>query len=542
MERTVKIYRKVLFRYLVIMLAVVSLCVIMYTSMTVTTNKAFDAEQRLKAQNVYDSILSELEKIYDLMHEIVISDEISQAVYFKNEMYNYEYIAAIRKATEKLLSLKFIGGYVTDAYLVSGQTMVMFSTNGYYTDIDSEEYRQIVDTGRSGIFKYNNEIFLYQPNGYVSEDKLPDFVLLVKLNQHVFANRINDFAISNGGAARIYIDGKVTGDAGDIKSDKEIVIDKNKNLKLVWSDFDELYIKKSLMQNALFLILTFVLVIIMVLFMFYIFNTVNKPLSDLVIAFNKIEDGSFGYTIERRGYDEFRQIYSSFNNMSKKLEDSLNKTIQQRIMLEEAKFNELQSQINPHFLYNTLFLLKYLLRQEDTTAAEHVSEHLGNYFKYTCSTPAENITLKEEFSHIDNYIQIQKMRFGDSFEIEMQEVSGETAKAQIPKLTIQPLVENAFKYVVDRKSNSYLKINARLENQMLCVEISDNGDISDEQIEKMNMLVKGEIPCDRVSAIININRRLMLKFGSGSGLEFKRSSLGGLLARLCIEYEKKEVL
>lgn len=542
MERTVKIYRRVLFRYLAIMLAVVSLCVIMYTSMTIRTNQAFDAEQRLKAQNVYDSILSELERINELMNDVVISDEISQAVYFKNEMYNYEYISVIREATEKLLSLKIIGGYVTDAYLVSGQTMVMFSSNEYYTDITPDEYRQIVDIGRSGIFQYNNGVYLFQSNGYVSKDKLPDFVLLVKLNQHELVNRINDFAVSNGGTAQLYIDGKALGGVGDTQSDKEIVINGNKNLKLVWSDFDELYIRKSFMQNTLFLILVFVLVLIMVLFMFYIFNTINKPLSDLVDAFNKIEDGSFGYTIERKGHDEFRQIYSSFNNMSKKLEDSLNNTIAQRMMLEEAKFNELQSQINPHFLYNTLFLLKYLLRQEDTTAAEHVSEHLGNYFKYTCSTPAENITLKEEFAHIDNYIQIQKMRFGDSFEIEMPQVSEKTAMAQIPKLIIQPLVENAFKYVVDRKSNSYLKIDARLENHMLCVEISDNGDISDEQIEKMNKLVKGEIPCDRVSAIININRRLVLKFGGRSGLKFGRSTQGGLLARLCIEYGEKEVL
>lgn len=542
MDRTVKVYRKVLFRFLVIMIAAVALCAIMYTSMTITINEAMDAEQRLKAQNVYDNIISELEKIDRLMYDVVVSNEILKTVYFKDEMYNYEYTAAISEAKEKLVSLKNMSEYIEDAYLVSGNTMAMFSSNDYYTEITDEQYRQIVEIGGTGIFKYNNNIFLYQPNAYTVSNVLPDFVMLIKLNQQAFLHSVNDFATSNGGTAQLYIDGKALGKSTEKINGKTIELNGYNTVKLVWSDFDELYTKKAITQNSVFLILVVVLVLIIVLFMFYIFNTINKPLSDLVTAFNKIEAGNFGYTIGRKGYDEFKLIYSSFNNMSKKLEDSLNKTVQQRIMLEEAKFNELQSQINPHFLYNTLFLLKYLLRQEDIKSAELVSGYLGNYFKYTCSTPTDNITLKEEFAHIDNYIQIQKMRFGDSFDIEMVVLSEDATKAQIPKLTIQPLVENAFKYVVDKKSNSRIIISTKMENGNLCVEISDNGDISDETIEKMNKLVSGEIPCDRVSAIININRRLNLKFGGNSGLKFKRSELGGLLASLYIEYEKKEVL
>ena len=147
-------------------------------------------------------------------------------------------------------------------------------------------------------------------------------------------------------------------------------------------------------------------------YMLSVRRTVARPINDLLWAFDRISEGRLQTRLEPSYTDEFDRLSRHFNRMTAQLAGLIEKDYKQTILLQDAKMKHLQAQINPHFLYNSFYLLSHLVKMEDQEAAEKLSRYLGNYFRYITDQSRNVLPLQEEYDHAVIYLSIQLMRFG----------------------------------------------------------------------------------------------------------------------------------
>lgn len=263
-------------------------------------------------------------------------------------------------------------------------------------------------------------------------------------------------------------------------------------------------------------------------------HLIHHPLQGLIQGFNALQKGDFQLQIDAPETPDFSYLYDSFNQMTCQLDQLIQQTYQQKILLQKAEFRQLQAQINPHFLYNSFFLLQRVIASEDTEQAESIATALGCYFRYITRQNSDIVYLYEEMEHARIYADIQAIRFDGRIEIELQPVPCNFQQLQVPKLFIQPLIENAFHYALEnRVSGGILRLRWMQDaNGHLCLIIEDNGEaLSNEKLIALQMQLHDvymQPAAENLTGLMNIAKRLQLYFQSGEPLSLTRSTLGGL--------------
>jgi len=202
----------------------------------------------------------------------------------------------------------------------------------------------------------------------------------------------------------------------------------------------------------------------------------------------------------------------------------------QRIKAQQAQLVRLQSQINTHFLYNSYFILHRMILLEDNENAVRFSQSLGTYLKFITRNDGDLTPLSKEIEHARVYAEIQAMRFSSRIRVQFGDLPNEWADTIVPRLIVQPIIENSFKYGLENKvSEGLLTISFEATGQVLSVITEDNGEeLSDTDLQRLLSSLKAKDDIVETTGLINIHKRLRYHFGSGSGLEFFRSDLGGL--------------
>ncbi|MGG6311933.1 sensor histidine kinase [Paenibacillus macerans] len=262
-------------------------------------------------------------------------------------------------------------------------------------------------------------------------------------------------------------------------------------------------------------------------------NLIKRPLGKLVSAFNEVERGNLNLRLEHRNNDEFRYIYRSFNAMVAKIKGLLEQVYEQKILAQSAELKQLQSQINPHFLYNSFFVIRNMARLYDTESIKRFSEYLAKYYQFMTERESGDIRLTEEAEHSRVYADIQKMRFGERIKVRFGEIPPSAADRHVPRLILQPLVENVFEHGMrSLAEEGIMQVGFSDLNGTLTVCVEDNGVISSAEIEAIRQSLTQ--PFGEVSGIVNIHKRLQLLYGGNSGIGVGRSELGGLKITLTI--------
>lgn len=215
-----------------------------------------------------------------------------------------------------------------------------------------------------------------------------------------------------------------------------------------------------------------------------------------------------------------------------------------RLLKTQAQINALHSQINPHFLYNTLEMIRSQALDRDVPEIADMAETLANMFRYNIGQPQSLATFEQELENVKNYFLIQQYRFQNRFElqIDIDSEDSEILECQIPRLTIQPIVENAVHHGLERRSGKgMVRISAFLTEQRLIIRISDDGaGMSRTQAEalreKLNAGMDGLITSGTRHgiALVNINERLKLYFGEEYGLSFSSAKQCGTIVELIL--------
>jgi len=208
-----------------------------------------------------------------------------------------------------------------------------------------------------------------------------------------------------------------------------------------------------------------------------------------------------------------------------------------KILMQKAQLKQLQSQINPHFLYNTFFALSTMVQTEQYDVLAKFTRHMGEYFQYITRN-CDEVLLKKEVEHAFIYSNIQSLRFNNRLKIDFGILPSEFEEVYVPRLIIQPLIENAVEHgVVNLRQNALIRVDFYRNEENLDIVVEDNGvGIVEMQRIKLIESMSREHEEQETTALVNVHKRIRLKFGLNSGLIISKSELGGLRTVIRISY------
>ena len=294
------------------------------------------------------------------------------------------------------------------------------------------------------------------------------------------------------------------------------------NDRIVRKPLDKFYILAWLIAVGAF--------VIILVYAISTYKFIHKPLLKLVRGFRRLENGDLELAIVHEANDEFRYIYARFNQMVVNLRSLIDQAYKQKIMTQRAELKQLQSQINPHFLYNSFFILNTMAKTGDTDRIELFTTQLGEYFRFVTRNASDEIDLVQEIRHARMYTEIQEMRFYKRIRARFDELPPAFEHIRVPRLIVQPIIENAFEHSLEKKArDGRIDVRFECDGRWACVVIEDNGDsLSDEELDRIAYRLRHEDSRSETTGIVNVHRRIEFTCGEGSGLEVSRGELGGL--------------
>lgn len=273
----------------------------------------------------------------------------------------------------------------------------------------------------------------------------------------------------------------------------------------------------------------------------YFYKNVSYPIARLMYASEKIEKGKYGYQLEPfYRNQEFGKLIDVFNDMSASLKNSFEKIYIEEIAVRDANMQALQAQINPHFLNNTLEIINWKARIAGNDDVSGMIESLGVMMEATMNRKGESfITIREEMTYVDAYLYIIEQRFGELFSFE-KDVDESLYDIKIPRLIIQPLVENMVEHGADETGKRVGKLRMYADNKNLYIEVENNGTMSDEDRKRVAELLSDLDYTSKKKniGIRNVNIRLRMLYGRTSGLTIKNEKNGVTISKIVIELNK----
>lgn len=274
----------------------------------------------------------------------------------------------------------------------------------------------------------------------------------------------------------------------------------------------------------------------------FISTMITRPiyeLSDKMKNYNIMHNNS----VQIASDDEMGVLFESFNAMNKTIIDLIEDVKKETKIRKVAELKALQAQITPHFLYNTLNSVAALSKRYKAKDIEQMTLALSNFFRHSLNSGAEMITLEDELEQVMSYVYIQKIRYGECFDVKLS-VDESLNKYLICKLTLQPLVENCIYHAFgDIDYNGEILISAKRSGNDIIIEVSDNGEGGDLlDLEAMNRYVNKTFDLDEPIekyGIHNISQRIKLYFGEEYGLYYYRNELGGVTVRITVKAVEK---
>jgi two-component system sensor histidine kinase YesM len=273
---------------------------------------------------------------------------------------------------------------------------------------------------------------------------------------------------------------------------------------------------------------------------FFVSSRITRRVSQLSMAMEEVQKGNLETNLTISGKDEISQLARHFNLMVDKIKGLMNEVIVTQKEKRQRELQVLQAQINPHFIYNTLDTIQW-------KALEYGAEDLGDlilalssFFRISLSKGEEKITLRKELDHVRSYLEIQHYRYSDILKYEL-DIEEELMEAKLPKIIIQPLVENAIYHGIKPKlTGGTIRISARRIHEDLIIEVEDDGvGMDEEKLMDLDSRIFSLKPQGSYG-LYNVSERIRLYYGSEYGIRI-RSSIGeGTSVTLRLPLEKGE--
>lgn len=407
--------------------------------------------------------------------------------------------------------------------------------NSDETILESEEMRflnekKTILTMGSKIKNLADESYRYMLF-YISASEIEDIFKKIDINSNYI------FTDKNG-----YILEKNTNSYSDYLNRIDLPINKKNiyfksgiyNSKLyihMYRDLDFM-LTKIFGQIIYFIIIFIFLITCMFLTITYFINKKLAVIDKIIGAIKNIGKGELNNFLEVETNDEFRIIATSYNKMLldiKNLIEINKKEFENSINLE---IKQLESQFNPHFLFNTLEMLKYTIKK-DTKMSNKIILNISSILRFSIDNKKTIVTLNENIKFIESYLEIQKYRFGDDFSY-IIDIEEDLGREKIPKLIFQPIVENSIKYGFSSKEKLHIDIRGKLQNNSLVIYFLDNGDgLSKEELIEIRKNLKKDNITNHIG-LYNVNRRIKLYYGEKYGIKILSKKGRGTLVKIVL--------
>ena len=290
------------------------------------------------------------------------------------------------------------------------------------------------------------------------------------------------------------------------------------------------FVGKQNKYRVLFWALSCFSLFVIIVFSYWIYNRIHQPLRRMVRAFRKVDYGNLQVEIHHHHNDEFHYLYEQFNAMVKRLQVLIHEVYEQKIRSQRSELKQLQSQINPHFLYNSFFTLHQMAQMHDYENIVRFTKHLGNYFRFITRNASDEVDIAVETAHARTYTEIQTIRFGNRITVAWDPIPEGCEHVKVPVLILQPLIENAYEHgLADKESGGRIEIRMSRRPDSLHITVEDNGEsLTEELLNELRRKLSHPDQFHETTGLFNVHRRLRLKFGPSSGLMLSRGVMGGL--------------
>lgn len=359
----------------------------------------------------------------------------------------------------------------------------------------------------------HSQVYLMSPDGrFVTSatDPQPDAARLPKLpaSEHVMVQQEH---------GQLVVASKLSFSGWWVMS---ITPDKDLNVELV-----EMKRYLLIVISALILVSTLIASIVS--------QTISSPLKKLIREMRQVEVGNFGGMVKVSSYQEINILVASFNRMVRRIEELIERVKLSSVSEKNAELHALQSQVNPHFLYNTLDMIYWMLDEEGNEQLGELVLSLSSMFRYSSQwEDGADVSLSEELEQIGHYLKIISIRLEGRLVI-VTDIDERWLNIRVPKMAVQPVIENAVKHGLEPLARQgILKVYTRQEGDHLELIVEDNGDgMNGEQLARLQKSLNVEGPDSSGSSgreggksgigLQNLHRRLRFMFGEGYGLQIQ---------------------
>lgn len=282
----------------------------------------------------------------------------------------------------------------------------------------------------------------------------------------------------------------------------------------------------------------FCVVAMIVVISYYIPQSITKPIIKLSEITDQVAKGDLTVRSDIKTGAEVGVLNDSLNAMIDKICELVEQVKKEQIRLRKAEFELLQAQINPHFLYNTLDAIVWLAESGERQKVVDMVENLSGFFRTSLNQGKDIVSIEEEIKHVRSYLEIQKMRYQDILQFVI-DVPQELNSYLIPKITIQPLVENALYHGIKNKRGlGTISIIGKAEEGCFVIEVTDNGiGMSDKRLEQVRDGIEHKITEQNdIYGLYNVNERIRLNFGDTYGISIDSIYGKGTLVRIVLPY------
>ena len=253
----------------------------------------------------------------------------------------------------------------------------------------------------------------------------------------------------------------------------------------------------------------------------------------------KVEAGDFDIQVESKTHDEIGMLIQSFNYMVSRLRQLIMEVYQQKLAQKNAELTALQAQINPHFLYNTLDSINWMLIEKGEWEISDVVVSLGDILKYSLHGEEMLVLFEEELKYIESYLCIQKNRLEDRLTVQI-EIDEEAKLCFVPKLILQPIVENAILHGIEKKKEmGRIQIQAIVREGTLEIRVTDDGiGMQPDRLMRFRESIMSDEISGKHIGMRNVHRRIQLHFGEAYGLKIDSEWQKGTTVTILLPVEE----
>jgi two-component system sensor histidine kinase YesM len=273
-----------------------------------------------------------------------------------------------------------------------------------------------------------------------------------------------------------------------------------------------------------------------------IYSSIASPISSLVSGMRQLRMGNLDMRLDNNRKDELGYLTDAFNQTVEQQRHLIRDIYEQQLRLTKTELKFLQSQINPHFLYNTLDSIYWSAKNYDADEISEMVLNLSQFFRLSLSKGRESFTVEETFSHLQYYIRVQQLRFVDQFTASFHSTE-DSSGLYVLKLILQPLVENAILHGLEKKNSSgELRISAERLGERLVLQVSDNGKgISEERMAYIRAELARKTDSDiregsernnELFGLMNVKTRIKLYYGDTASFTIDSIEGQGTVARI----------